>query len=67
MTHIYTAIFQSIISFLVHTLGIINISGEAVFRLKEEVIWAFYLSFHPSFEINCLRRANFPPFIYWKM
>lgn len=48
MTHIYTPIFQSIISFLVHALGIteILISVEVVFRLKEEIIWAFYLNFY---------------------
>lgn len=51
MMHIYTPIFQSIISFLVHALWILEIfiSAEAVLRLKEEIIWAFYLNFtHPA-------------------
>ena len=50
MMHIYTPIFQSIISFLVHALWIMEIfiSAEAALRLKEEIIWAFYLNFtHP--------------------
>lgn len=59
MMHVHTPIFQSIISFLVLTLQITNISAEAVCRFKEEIIWIFYLNFHPSFAINCLGHANF--------
>lgn len=59
MMHVHTPIFQNIISFLVLALWIINISAEAVFGLKEEIIWTFYLNFYPSFAINCLGHADF--------
>lgn len=42
---IYTFIFQSIISFLVHAFWMTTISVEVVFRLKEEITWAFNLNF----------------------
>lgn len=38
----------------------IFISAEAVLRLKEEIIWPLS-KLYPSFEINCLGHANFPP------